>query len=250
MLHAKKSGIKTIPGDIFEAGPAPSETVTNHLHFPQQRIVLVHACNTVGSWGAGIALAFKDRYPEQYELYRQWCLDHRNPNIPNNPYDRRRVPSGGRGRASRTSRGEHDGKVQDNRSIQRRSLVGTCLLIPPPSTSPSSPESISKPGIYIACLFTSKAYGRNKDSPEEILSATRRALVDLTRQLHQGVNFHGIRNTGHVSQSQTESYEPDGWELHACRFNSGKFGVPWDHTAAIIEELGIEMTVHVPLGEM
>ncbi|KAJ3868637.1 hypothetical protein EV359DRAFT_77506 [Lentinula novae-zelandiae] len=71
MLHAKKSGIKTIPGDIFEAGLAPSETVTNHLHFPQKRIVLVHACNTVGSLGAGIALAFKDRYPEQYELYRE-----------------------------------------------------------------------------------------------------------------------------------------------------------------------------------
>ncbi|KAJ3846758.1 hypothetical protein EV368DRAFT_52317 [Lentinula lateritia] len=226
MLHAKKSGIKTIPGDIFEAGLAPSETVTNHLHFPQQRIVLVHACNTVGSWGAGIALAFKDRYPEQYELYRQL------------------------GKTYKYVLKANTGKVQDTRSIQRGSLVGTCLLIPPPSTSPSSPESISKPGIYIACLFTSKAYGRNKDSPEEILSATRRALVDLTRQLHQGVNFHGIRNTGHVSQSQTESYEPDGWELHACRFNSGKFDVPWDHTTAIIEELGIEMTVHVPLGEM
>ncbi|KAH7871177.1 uncharacterized protein C8R40DRAFT_1174874 [Lentinula edodes] len=196
MLHAKKSGIKTIPGDIFEAGPAPSETVTNHLDFPQQRIVLVHACNTVGSWGAGIALAFKDRYPEQYELYRESHLvveDERQELQEANMMETFKII------------------VQFNAD----SLVGTCLLIPPPSTSPSSPESISKPGIYIACLFTSKAYGRKKDSPKEILSATRRALVDLTRQLHQGVNFLGIRNTEHVSQSQTESYEPDGWELHA-----------------------------------
>lgn len=30
------------------------------------------------------------------------------------------------------------------------------------------------------------------------------------------------------------------------RFNSGKFGVPWEDTEAILEELGVEMVVYSP----
>ncbi|KAK0244570.1 hypothetical protein EDD85DRAFT_808667 [Armillaria nabsnona] len=35
--------------------------------------ILVHACNTKGSWGAGIALAFRERYPEAFTVYNQHC---------------------------------------------------------------------------------------------------------------------------------------------------------------------------------
>jgi len=96
-------------GDLF-AAPANS--------------ILVHACNTKGSWGAGIALSFKARYPAQFEHYRAHCREY-----------------------------------GDN-------LVGSCLLIPGDTHD-------------IACLFTSKAYGRRKDSPLEILSATRTSVEDL-----------------------------------------------------------------------
>ncbi|KAK3387707.1 hypothetical protein B0H63DRAFT_542061 [Podospora didyma] len=34
---------------------------------------LIHACNCVGSWGAGIAKTFKDLYPEEYLVYHSWC---------------------------------------------------------------------------------------------------------------------------------------------------------------------------------
>ena len=30
------------------------------------------------------------------------------------------------------------------------------------------------------------------------------------------------------------------------RFNSGKFGVPWEHTEAILNEIGVEMAVYSP----
>ena len=35
--------------------------------------LLVHACNTQGVWGSGIAEAFKGRYPKAYAAYRAFC---------------------------------------------------------------------------------------------------------------------------------------------------------------------------------
>jgi ADP-ribose 1''-phosphate phosphatase len=35
--------------------------------------ILLHACNASGSWGAGIALQFKKRFPNAYKEYSNWC---------------------------------------------------------------------------------------------------------------------------------------------------------------------------------
>ncbi|KAK3638479.1 ADP-ribose 1''-phosphate phosphatase [Elasticomyces elasticus] len=45
-------------GDIFDA---PPDTL------------IIHACNCDGSWGGGIALAFKKHYPGAYEKYAAHC---------------------------------------------------------------------------------------------------------------------------------------------------------------------------------
>ncbi|PSN61627.1 hypothetical protein BS50DRAFT_578180 [Corynespora cassiicola Philippines] len=66
-------------GNIFAAPP---------------QTLLIHACNTQGSWSAGIALAFKQRYPEAFKIYRAYCTLTHNPS--SNPV-----------------------------------RIGTCLLIPP-----------------------------------------------------------------------------------------------------------------------
>jgi ADP-ribose 1''-phosphate phosphatase len=73
-------------GDLFDAPP---------------NTVLIHACNTQGSWGAGIALAFRNQYPEAYKIYRSYCTRTHDPR--SNP-----VPT------------------------------GTCLLIPPCETKSSA----------------------------------------------------------------------------------------------------------------
>ena len=86
--------------------------------------ILVHACNTLGSWGSGIALTFRQNYPAQFAQYQAHCLSH------------------------------------------CQTLVVTCFLIPGDKHD-------------IACLFTSRAYGKYKDKPAEILAATRKALKDL-----------------------------------------------------------------------
>ncbi|KAI0409733.1 hypothetical protein F4802DRAFT_545290 [Xylaria palmicola] len=56
---AKMLSLTNHVGDIFAA---PDHTV------------LTHACNTQGKWGAGIAVAFKNAYPNAFETYRKHCL--------------------------------------------------------------------------------------------------------------------------------------------------------------------------------
>lgn len=36
--------------------------------------LLIHACNCQGSWEAGIAKAFKQLYPDAFNVYREHCL--------------------------------------------------------------------------------------------------------------------------------------------------------------------------------
>ncbi|KAK4101933.1 ADP-ribose 1''-phosphate phosphatase, partial [Parathielavia hyrcaniae] len=45
-------------GDLFAAPP---------------NTVLIHACNAVGSWGGGIALAFRNHSPSAFRAYRAHC---------------------------------------------------------------------------------------------------------------------------------------------------------------------------------
>lgn len=48
-------------GDIFDA---------------HSSAVVVHACNCQGSWGAGIAKAFRKNYPKAYPIYADHCTKH------------------------------------------------------------------------------------------------------------------------------------------------------------------------------
>ncbi|KAJ4379808.1 ADP-ribose 1''-phosphate phosphatase [Didymella sp. IMI 355093] len=47
-----------------------------------QGTVLVHACNTQGHWGAGIAKAFKQLYPKAYADYHTFCTKNHNKSSP------------------------------------------------------------------------------------------------------------------------------------------------------------------------
>lgn len=35
--------------------------------------VIIHACNSQGVWGSGIAKAFKEKYPESFKFYNGFC---------------------------------------------------------------------------------------------------------------------------------------------------------------------------------
>ncbi|CAI6276588.1 unnamed protein product [Periconia digitata] len=90
--------------------PQPAITTTLHLKYHKgdifaapQHSLLIHACNTQGSWGSGIAAAFRARYPAAFKIYRDYCTKTHKPTT--NP-----VPT------------------------------GTCLLIPPSETSNGKPK--------------------------------------------------------------------------------------------------------------
>lgn len=51
--------IQYVTGDLF----------ANRYH----AVAFAHGCNCQGSMGAGIAMGFKQRYPEMYEEYRRRC---------------------------------------------------------------------------------------------------------------------------------------------------------------------------------
>jgi ADP-ribose 1''-phosphate phosphatase len=149
---------------------------TGDLFASPPRSVIIHACNCSGSWGAGIALQFKKRYPKAFRQYEAHCKNH-------SPSD----------------------------------LVGTALLIPP------SPKS--DPTHYVGCLFTSKGYGRRKDSVDEILEATKTSMMDLLEAIIQDGEVEGI---------------------YMCNINSGRFAVPWPRTKEVLEALvfDLEATKH------
>lgn len=71
--------------------------------------------------------------------------------------------------------------------------------------------------LPVACLFTSKGYGRNRDSKDKILHATSLSLQDFFKD-YQGV---------------IEKYKV----IHSPKINAGLFGVPWEETEAVIKRL-------------
>lgn len=84
------------------------------------------------------------------------------------------------------------------------SMEGTTLLIDALKTDDKD--------FYIACMFTSIAYGKNLPIPQKILENTAKAVWDLRKQ------FHG-----------------DIGNVHSPMINAGLFRVPWEDTARVLE---------------
>ena len=57
---------------------------------------------------------------------------------------------------------------------------------------------------------------------------------------------------GHLL-AQVEALKSNAGErpgaLFACRFNAGLFGVPWEETRGVLEEMRVGVTVVRPAGE-
>ncbi|KAL8736911.1 MAG: hypothetical protein Q9181_002207 [Wetmoreana brouardii] len=154
----------------------------------------------------------------------------------------------------------------------QESLLGTCLLIAPQQLPPRSTASSYDPDLHpepptaaeaekrfwIACLYTSRSYGKNVDPPASILSATASALEDLRVQIHA---FHAQKqkklvekcDDGDKGTEERTRYENlmrlEMEECYSVRINSGLFGVPWEETKAVLEKGGVDMVVVRPPDE-
>ncbi|KAF9533052.1 hypothetical protein CPB83DRAFT_845738 [Crepidotus variabilis] len=188
-LSISSSSLSNEKSESTAAGPSGDKLtyITGDLFTSPAGSILIHACNTQGSWSAGIALAFKKRFPAQLRAYQAHC-----------------------------------------KATPDDELIGTCLLLKMRDfeVNGNAKNSTDRGSWDIACLFTSRAYGRRKDAPGEIVMNTERAMRDLIRQ-----------NT-------------EAKEMNACRFNSGKFAVPWRQTEEILQELDVPMTIYTPPTEV
>ena len=61
MSETSRIKIHYVDGDLFDCKPGS---------------LLVHACNCKGSWGAGVARAFKQKYPLHFQIYKEYCARH------------------------------------------------------------------------------------------------------------------------------------------------------------------------------
>ncbi|GES62242.1 phosphatase [Aspergillus terreus] len=199
--------ITEIEGDLFSAPDGAG---------------LIHACNCEGSWGGGIAKAFREKvwihpipvfellndsisqYPTAYKIYHEHCKKYQS------KPEYKDVPS-----ESTTSR-------------QVKLPEGTALFIPPQDKDTKKGSKGPK-GHWIICLFTSPGYGKKVSPPDVILQNTRLAVADMKRQV--------------------DELGADIGELWSCRFNSGLFKVEWELSRKILEEFDLKVTVVRPEGE-
>jgi ADP-ribose 1''-phosphate phosphatase len=208
--------VDEIEGDIFDA---PEEAV------------LIHACNCQGSWGKGIAKAFKEKYPAAFEVYRSHCRrllsSPKYTSIPNSAVMSNESPN-----------------TRHTDSRRLRLPEGTTLLIPPQKSDYTldSQNPIQKPmKHWIACLFTSRHYGRKVSTPNDILVNTELALEDLKIQLSEYAIGDAETTTKDISKCRPG-------ELWSCRFNSGLFAVEWGESLQILRNSGLKVTVVRPEG--
>ncbi|CAG8908629.1 unnamed protein product [Penicillium egyptiacum] len=194
-LPAAVNFVQETPGDLFDAPNGAA---------------LIHACNCQGVWGAGIARAFRERYPAAYKIYRNHCLiyqDHPVTDIITDLRDEDPHPS----------------------LVVHRPL-GTALIIPPQQ----SDFILHRRRHWIICLFTSEKYGSRKDSEDMIVNSTFAALQDLSGQLR------GLPQQA----SETGNERPKG--LYSSRFCTGLFNIPWERIRKLINTVGLHVNVYHP----
>lgn len=99
-------------------------------------------------------------------------------------------------------------------------LVGTCLLI--------EPCDKTRPSHWVACLFTSRGFGKSVDNEADIVSNTERSLADLSAKLTE-------------SKDQGQSIG----DCFSVKINSGLFRVDWELTKRVIDASDVRITVVV-----
>ncbi|KAI7141110.1 hypothetical protein KC343_g13890 [Hortaea werneckii] len=224
--HTNRLKVVEAKGDIFAA---PSNSL------------LIHACNCEGSWGAGIAKAFKTHYPSAYQIYHAHCTSH-------DPEDLI-----GTALLIPTFRGDDadDDSTRTSTKSDRKTKTTTTG-----NKQLNSSEQQHKYQHFIGCLFTSRSKGAKKrDSPSQILEATGSAMRDLLEQVvkqqsdpkstagedpSSSTSDNNEEEIGEgKKKEQTAQNSQAVEEIRMCKINSGLFNVPWEKTKAVIE--GIEV---------
>lgn len=137
-MNESKLKVIEYTGDLFDAS---------------LNTLIIHACNCQGSWSAGIAKEFQDRYPYAYADYVYRCENYKEQLL---------------------------GKGYIILPINL-SRVEYCNQI----VSEAERKELNSRKHFIGCLFTSYFYGRLKSSPSDILANTLSSMEDLLQQIYK-----------------------------------------------------------------
>ncbi|KAM5436311.1 ADP-ribose 1''-phosphate phosphatase [Microsporum ferrugineum] len=245
--------------------------IEGDLFLAPEGAALIHACNCQGSWGKGIALEFKNKYPAAYKIYRSYCL-----NLLANPQT-------GLYPSNDTLTAARGDNKNDIRQRVTKLPEGTALVIPPQLADydPRNPHAVSVgkgignsqnrgrggrggrrgrglsrgrgrgngtpdssyPNLtgkrhWIICLFTAWHYAAGKrSSTDEILENTVAAIADLKRQINEG--------TADPNANKESALLKDT-EFWSCRINAGLFGVDWGQSKGILVDSMLNIKVVSP----
>ncbi|GAB1734231.1 hypothetical protein NU195Hw_g3462t1 [Hortaea werneckii] len=226
--HTNRLKVVESKGDIFAA---PSNSL------------LIHACNCEGSWGAGIAKAFKTHYPSAYEVYHAHCTSHDPEELIGTAL---LIPSFHGGDDA------HDDSTRTRTKSDRKTKTTTAEN----KQSNPSKQQQHKHHHFVGCLFTSRSKGAKKrDSPTQILEATGSAMRDLLEQVVKQQSDPKSTVGEDPSSSTSDDNRGEGdegkekeqtaengqavEEIRMCKVNSGLFNVPWEKTKAVIEGIQV-----------
>lgn len=122
---------------------------------------------------------------------------------------------------------EHCKKHADNPA----GLLGSTYLI---RSEVSDPGNVGRGNVaYVACMFTSDAFGRRKNTADDIVENTDKSMTHLEQQLQ--------------SLAQKESIEQlDGKSVvNMPKINAGLFNVPWEETETVLKKHDAFVNVYV-----
>ncbi|ERF69064.1 hypothetical protein EPUS_01020 [Endocarpon pusillum Z07020] len=133
---------------VCAASSSIIEEVTGDLFDSPDNAVLIHACNCLGSWGAGIAKAFRTKYPAAYKVHNDYCKATSNDSLIGTT---QLIPP------------QHEDYKKADSGLKKKHWIA-CLFT---SVGYGKPTK-TRPGM---------------DKPDAILENTRKSLKDLKTQL-------------------------------------------------------------------
>lgn len=110
-------------------------------------------------------------------------------------------------------------------------LLGSTYLIKSESSDPgnSGRDNVA----YVACMFTSDAFGRRKNGPDDIVENTDKLMSHLESQLAE------------LSRTEPIEEQEGAHVVNMPKINAGLFNVPWEETETVLKKHLVLINVYV-----
>lgn len=182
-------------GDLFASPPST---------------LLIHACNSQGTWGAGIAAAFKSRYPLAFARYNSYCQSQKR---------------------------------------LKTDLSGTALLIPPLDQGKGKGNHFigclfTSRGKGWTKDSPERILSNTGPAMEDLLKQMRD-----WNEAHSAPSDGKAAGVGEKCEKDGASSDSQIGGIWMCKINSGLFNVPWGKSKAVLEAIEVDEEMSVTVVE-